>query len=81
MNTKLLRTVWRLDRDGWVSPKAGERDWRVVTADRDRMDPTADYRFCAPDFLFPADPLERALRLEIDPRPVTARKATRSARR
>jgi hypothetical protein len=61
--------VWHLDRDGRLSRQANAHNWRVVAADRDRVDPTADYLFCAPDFLFPAKGVARALRLEIDSRP------------
>jgi hypothetical protein len=39
-----------------------------VSADRDRVDPAADYLFCAPDFLFPVDPSARALRIEVERR-------------
>jgi hypothetical protein len=69
MTTKAQRNVWRLDRDGRVSPQASGLDWRVIAADQSRVDPTAEYLFCAPDFLFPVDGLARALRLEVDPRP------------
>jgi hypothetical protein len=42
--------------------------WRVVLGDRGRVDPAAEYLFCAPDFLFPvADVSARALRLELEP--------------
>jgi hypothetical protein len=47
--------------------------WRVIPADRDRVDPAAEYLFCAPDFLFPVvDTGARALRLEIELRDPTA---------
>jgi hypothetical protein len=69
MTTKGPRKFWRLDRDGRLSPQANRLNWRVVAVDRDRVDPAADYLFCAPDFLFPADGIARALRLEVDPRP------------
>jgi hypothetical protein len=61
--------IRHLDRDGRViSPEAGVA-WRVVPGDRDRIDPAAEYLFCAPDFLFPlADVNARALRLERDHR-------------
>jgi hypothetical protein len=53
-----------LDRDGRL--RVNGRDWRVVAADQGRVDPAADYLFCAPDFLFPVDGLARALRIEVD---------------
>jgi len=61
--------IRRLDRDGrLISPVKGAA-WRVVPVDRARVDPAADYLFCAPDFLFPlADPSARALRLELEHR-------------
>ena len=80
MITKGPRKVWRLDRDGRLSPRAGGLDWRVIAADQHRIDPVAGYLFCAPDFLFPVDGLGRALRLEVDPRPGAAREAVRSGR-
>jgi len=80
MITKSPRKVWRLDRDGRLSPRAGKVDWRVVAADHDRVDPAAEYLFCAPDFLFPVDGIARALRLEIDPQPVAVGQSARSAR-
>jgi hypothetical protein len=80
MRTKSPPHVWRLDPEGRMSPRARELDWRVIAADRDRVDPTADYVFCAPDFLFPVDSVARALRLEVDPQPIKARKSGRSRR-
>jgi hypothetical protein len=77
MTTNTPRKFWRLDRDGRLSPRAGDLDWRVVAADQDRVDPAADYLFCAPDLLFPVDDRARALHLEVDPRPVV-RKPARS---
>jgi hypothetical protein len=51
-----------------ISPDKGAA-WRVVPGDRGRVDPAAEYLFCAPDFLFPlADASARALRLERDHR-------------
>ena len=81
MTTNAPRKVWRLDRDGRLSPRAGEVERRVVVADQDRVDPGAEYLFCAPDFLFPVDSLARALRLEVDLRPPAARPSVRFARR
>ena len=78
MITKSPRKIWRLDRDGRLSPQALDLDWRVVDGDRDRIDPSADYLFCAPDFLFPVESVARALRLKVDPRPTTAGKLARS---
>ena len=72
MTTKPPPHVWHLDRDGRLSPRADNRDWRVVAADQERVDPAADYLFCAPDFLFPADGVGRALRLEVDAPPPKA---------
>jgi hypothetical protein len=70
--------VWRLDREGRLSPRARELDWRVVAADLNRVDPPADYLFCAPDFLFPVGSVARALRLEVDPQPIKASKSGRA---
>jgi len=67
MTTKPGRKVWHLDAEGLLSPKANERSWRVVAADQSRVNPAADYLFCAPDFLFPAKGVDRALRLEVVP--------------
>ena len=78
MHTMSPPKVWRLDREGRLSPRARGHDWRVVAADLDRVDPAADYLFCAPDFLFPVDSVARALRLEADPQPVKASKPSRS---
>jgi len=66
--------IRHLDRDGRViSPDTGVA-WRVVLGDRGRVDPAAEYLFCAPDFLFPiADVGARALRLERDYRDSPAR--------
>jgi hypothetical protein len=62
------RRVWHLDSDRRVTSRANGQAWRVVAADRNRVDTTvADYLFCPPDFLFPTDGVGRALRLEIDP--------------
>ena len=69
MTTKSLPKVWRLDAGGRLSPQANGRHWRVIASDQDRIDPAADYLFCAPDFLFPADGIGRALRVEVDPSP------------
>jgi hypothetical protein len=65
--------IRHLDRDGrLISPVKGAA-WRVVPGDRARVDPAAEYLFCAPDFLFPvADVSARALRLELDHRDSTA---------
>lgn len=81
MHTTSPPNVWRLDREGRLSPRARELDWRVVAADRDRVDPAADYLFCAPDFLFPVGSVARALRLEVDPQPIKATKSGRSRSR
>jgi hypothetical protein len=70
------RKVWRLDAEGRLSPRVGGLKLRVIAAHQGRVDPAADYLFCAPDFLFPIDGLARALRLEVDSRPTPARKAT-----
>jgi len=80
MNTTSPRKVWRLDADGRLSPRANQRAWRVVSADRGRVDSAADYLFCAPDFLFPVDSVARALRLEIDRNRPAVSKPARSAR-
>ena len=74
MMTKPRRKVWRLDREGKMSPRANGLAWRVVAADRDRIDPAADYMFCGPDFLFQVDSVARALHVEADPRPNPIRK-------
>jgi hypothetical protein len=70
MATRPSSNIKRLDRDGRLTLSAhGVRvAWRVVSADRDRVDPAADYLFCAPDFLFPADSRARALRVEVERR-------------
>jgi hypothetical protein len=81
MNTNAPRKVWHLDPEGRLSPQAGDRDWRVVADDQSRVDPAAEYLFCAPDFLFPVNSGARALRLEVDPQPARAQRAARSARR
>ncbi|MBM4439650.1 MAG: hypothetical protein FJ027_04450 [Candidatus Rokubacteria bacterium] len=73
MATKSPRKVWRLDPDGRLRPRANQIRWRVISGDVGRVDPAADYLFCALDFLFPADGTGRALRLEVDSRP-SARK-------
>jgi hypothetical protein len=67
MLTRSPSRIKHLDRDGRVTFRARGVDvtWRVVPADRERVDPEADYLFCAPDFLFPVDSSERALRVEI----------------
>jgi hypothetical protein len=78
MHTTSPPNVWRLDREGRLTPRARELDWRVVAADRDRVDSAADYLFCAPDFLFPVGSVARALRLEVDPQPIKANKSGRS---
>jgi hypothetical protein len=80
MITNAARKVWRLDRDGRLIPRAGKVDRRVVAADQGRIDPDADYLFCAPDFLFPADGVARALRLELDSRPAATRNPPSPAR-
>jgi hypothetical protein len=60
--------IRRVDRDGRLISSRNEVAWRVAPADRARVDPDAEYLFCAPDFLFPlADTSARALRLELDP--------------
>jgi hypothetical protein len=64
MTTNARRKVWRLDPDGRLISRANGLAWRVVAADRDRVDASAEYLFCAPDFLFPVDDRARALRLE-----------------
>lgn len=57
--------IRHLDRDGRVIPPVKGAAWRVVPVDRGRVDPAADYLFCAPNFLFPVvDISARALRLE-----------------
>jgi len=75
------RKFWHLDADGRMTPGARDFDWRVVAADKHRVDSSADYLFCAPDFLFPAEGVDRALRLEVDPTPRIAPKPARPARR
>jgi hypothetical protein len=61
--------IRRLDRDGRLIPPVEGAAWRVVPGDRDRVDPAAEYIFCAPDFLFPvADISARALRLRLEHR-------------
>ena len=70
MLTRPSSNVRRLDREGRLISRghgAGVA-WRVVSADRSRVDPAADYLFCAPDFLFPVDPSARALRVEVERR-------------
>ena len=74
MTINAPRKFWHLDRDGRLSPQARDLDWRVVAADRNRVDPAADYMFCAPDYLFPVGDTARALRLEVDPPPAAVRK-------
>lgn len=63
--SKAATRIRHLDRDGrLVAPGSGVT-WRVVPADRVRVDPEAEYIFCAPNFLFPVVDLDaRALRLE-----------------
>lgn len=70
MLTRPSSNIRRLDRAGRLIPRTHEAGvaWRVVSADRDRVDPAADYIFCAPDFLFPADSSARALRVEVERR-------------
>ena len=81
MDNHRPRTVWHLDSDRRVTPRANGQAWRVVSADRDRVDTkVADYLFCPPDFLFPTDGVGRALRLEIDPNPPTVPAPRRSVR-
>lgn len=75
------RTVWRLDADSRLVPLANGRAWRVVAADRDRADTHAEYLFCPPDFLFPAEGVGRALRLELDRRPTPRAPASRISSR
>jgi len=59
--------IRHLDRDGRLIPPVKGAAWRVVPGDRDRVDPAAEYIFCAPDFLFPvADISARALRLKLE---------------
>ena len=65
--------IRHLDPDGRVISPVKGTAWRVVPGDRARVDPAAEYLFCAPDFLFPvADVSARALRLELDHRDSTA---------
>jgi hypothetical protein len=60
--------IRHLDRDGRLLSSVKGAAWRVVLGDRGRVDPAAEYLFCAPDFLFPvADVSARALRLELEP--------------
>ncbi len=81
MDNPRPRTVWHLDGDHRMTPRANGHAWRVVAADRDRVDATVvDYLFCPPDFLFPTDGVGRALRLEIDPLPPPAQKPRRRIR-
>jgi hypothetical protein len=70
MLTKPSSNVKRLDRDGRLTLRTHGVGvtWRVVAADRERVDPAADYLFCAPDFLFPPDLNARALRIEVEHR-------------
>ena len=76
------RTVWRLDSDCRVTPRANGQAWRVVAGDRERVDSrVADYLFCPPDFLFPTDGMGRALRLEVDPLAPPVPKGSRRATR
>jgi hypothetical protein len=66
--------IRRLDRDGRLISPVNGLAWRVALADRDRVDPAADYLFCAPNFLFPVvDTAARALRLELEHGDPTAR--------
>ena len=58
--------IRRLSSDGRLITRVNGSAWRVVSADLGRVDPSADYLFCAPDFLFPVDTSARALRLEVD---------------
>jgi len=69
MLTRPASNIKRLDRDGRLILRdhGVSVAWRVVSADRDRVDAAADYLFCAPDFLFPADSSARALRIEVEP--------------
>lgn len=82
MLTAPSSNIKRLDRDGRLTLRAHGvgTAWRVVAADRDRVDPAADYLFCAPDFLFPADSSARALRVEVEYR-VPAQPASRGRSR
>ena len=70
MLTSPSSNIKRLDRDGRLTLRAHGVGvaWRVVPADRDRVDSAADYLFCAPDFLFPVDSSARALRVEVEQR-------------
>jgi hypothetical protein len=70
MPTRPSSNIKRLDPDGRLTLRAHGVGvtWRVVSADRDRVDPAADYLFCAPDFLFPAASSARALRVEVERR-------------
>jgi hypothetical protein len=64
---KSVSRIRRLDRDGRLTPPAKGVAWRVIAVDRSRVDPAADYLFCAPNFLFPVvDINARALRLELE---------------
>lgn len=66
--------IRHLDHDGRLTPPVNGAVWRVVPVDRGRVDPAADYLFCAPNFLFPVvDTTARALRLELEHGDPTAR--------
>lgn len=79
MATKSPRKIWRVDPEGRMSPQADHRNWRVISGDVGRIDTAAEYLFCPPDFLFPADGTGRALRVEIDPRPSSSRPGGRGS--
>jgi hypothetical protein len=86
MLTRPSSNIKHLDRDGRLTLRAHGVGvaWRVVPADRDRVDPAADYLFCAPDFLFPADSSARALRVEVERRtptkPASRERSSRASR-
>lgn len=82
--TRPSSNIKRLDRDGRLTLRAQGVAWRVVAADRNRVDPAADYLFCAPDFLFAADSSARALRVEVERRapakPASRERSQRASR-
>lgn len=86
MLTRPSSNVKHLDRDGRLTLRTHGVGvtWRVVSADRGRVDPAAGYLFCAPDFLFPADSTARALRVEVEHRepakPTARERVSRASR-
>jgi hypothetical protein len=86
MLTKPSSNIKHLDRDGRLTLRTHGVGvaWRVVPADRDRVDPAADYLFCAPDFLFPSDLSARALRVAVEHRepakPTSRERSSRASR-